>query len=253
MLTAAKPLFVRIALLGAVLLASACSTPSQPGGINDPYEVSNRKVHTFNKGVDRTIVRPASTAYGTVVPKPGRILISNFSDNLGQPSNVLNSLLQGRIEDAGHSTFRFAVNTVFGLGGLLDFASDMGLEDRGTDFGETLYVWGVPEGAYAEFPFVGPSTARHATGRVVDLLTNPLRGAAEAPDAAVRTAANVASGLDTRYRLSDTIDSILYDSADSYAQTRLIYLQNRRFELGVDASGTDLDPFEDPYDSFPIE
>ncbi|MEL7176774.1 MAG: VacJ family lipoprotein [Pseudomonadota bacterium] len=249
MFTAAKSSIARIALLGAVVLVSACSTPSQPDGINDPFEQTNRQTHEFNRGVDRIVLRPTSNAYGTVVPERARNGIANFANTLNQPADVVNSLLQGRVENAGHSTFRFLVNAVFGLGGVLDPATDMGLEDRDTDFGETLYVWGVPEGVYGELPIVGPVTERHAAGKVVDLFTNPLSTVLEGPQAAAQTAANVASGFGTRYRLSDTIDSILYDSADSYAQARLIYLQNRRFKLGVDSSGTDLDPFEDPYDS----
>ncbi|MEL6510240.1 MAG: VacJ family lipoprotein [Pseudomonadota bacterium] len=249
MFTAAKPSITRIALLGAVVLVSACSTPSQPDGINDPFEQTNRQTHEFNRGVDRIVLRPTSNAYGTVVPERARNGIANFANTLNQPADVVNSLLQGRVENAGHSTFRFLVNAVFGLGGVLDPATDMGLEDRDTDFGETLYVWGVPEGVYGELPIVGPVTERHAAGKVVDLFTNPLSTVLEGPQAAAQTTANVASGFGTRYRLSDTIDSILYDSADSYAQARVIYLQNRRFKLGVDSSGTDLDPFEDPYDS----
>lgn len=253
MIYAAKSSMVRAALLGAALLVSACATSQPSAEINDPYEATNRKTHEFNRGLDRLIVRPTSNAYGTVVPLPARIVVTNFADNLNEPGNVVNSLLQGRIEDAGHSTFRFAVNTVFGLGGLLNPASDMGLEDRSTDFGETLYVWGVPEGVFGELPVVGPVTARHAVGKFVDLFTNPLRVVAEGPEVTVQTAANVAAGFGTRYRLSETIDSILYDSADSYAQSRLIYLQNRRFELGADTEGSDIDPFEDPYDLFPLQ
>lgn len=243
----------RAIIVCAALFLTGCSTPSQPDGINDPYEVTNRKVHNFNRGLDRSILRPASNAYGTVVPEPARNGVANFANNLNQPANVVNALLQGRVENAGHNTFRFLVNTTFGLGGLLDPATEMGLEDRRTDFGETLYVWGVAEGAYRELPVVGPATQRYAAGRLVDLFTNPLRFALDGPQATARTAANVASGLGARYRLSDTIDSVLYDSADSYAQARLIYIQNRRFKLGVDATGTDLDPFEDPYDSLPVQ
>lgn len=253
MFNAVTSSIVRVALLGAVILLSACGTPSQPDGINDPYEVTNRKTHEFNRGIDRIVLRPTSNVYGTVVPEPARNGVANFANNLNQPGNVVNALLQGRIENAGHNTFRFVVNTIFGLGGLLDPATDMGLGDRTTDFGETLYVWGVPEGVYGELPVVGPITERHAAGKVVDLFTNPLRTVLEGPEAAAQGAANVASGFGTRYRLSDTIDSILYESADSYAQSRLIYLQNRRFKLGVDSSGTDLDPFEDPYDSLPLQ
>ena len=112
----------------------------------------------------------------------------------------------------------------------------MGLPARESDFGQTLHVWGVDEGAYLELPFLGPSTQRDATGDVVDFVLNPLRYAELDEARAAITAAQVGEGLGDRYRLSVVIDEVLYQSADSYAQTRSLYLQNRRFELGEDAA-----------------
>ena len=139
---------------------------------------------------------------------------------------------------------RFVINSTLGFGGLFDVASDFGIEDHETDFGETLHVWGAGEGAYVELPFLGPSTQRDAVGKVVDLFTNPLSYTLDDPESYYGPVASVASGLGNRGRFSDTIDSILYDSADSYAQARLIYLQNRRFELGQEDQGAEIDPFE---------
>ena len=122
-------------------------------------------------------------------------------------------------------------------------------------FGGTLAAWGAPEGAYLELPLLGPSTQRDAAGKVVDLFTNPLSYVLVAPERHAGTVARVFDRVGTRDRFGDTIDSVLYESADSYAQTRLIYLQSRRFELGDAASGayadpyaeTVTDPYEDPY------
>lgn len=212
-------------------------------GISDPYEGNNRKVHAFNRNVDRAIVRPASQGYTTILPDKIEDTVSNFATNLGTPSVMVNSLLQGDLRGAGISLTRFVVNTTVGLGGIIDASSELGIAQHDTDFGETLYVWGAAEGPYVELPLIGPSTTRGAYGRFVDLFTNPLSYVVDSPESYYGTGASVASGLSTRGRFTDTIDSILYDSADSYAQARLIYMQNRRFELGDTEQETEIDPF----------
>lgn len=249
--------FARRSLVAASFLALAallagCSPAPIPTGIDDPNEARNREVHAFNKQVDRNLVRPVSQAYGTVVPGPVRRGFSNFSANADMPRMVVNNVLQGRAEDAIHNTFRFLVNTTFGIGGLLDPATDMGLAERETDFGETLHVWGMAEGPYREVPVFGPSTRRDSLGSIVDLVLNPLSYELPDDERLALTGLGVASELDERYRFTSTYDSILYESADSYAQARLAYLQNRRFELGgsvADVSGDPLsDPYYDPYE-----
>jgi len=241
----------------ALALLAACGGPHssslQPGVINDPYEGTNRKVHAFNRGLDRALVRPAARGFTTIVPDEIEDSVGNFAENLGQPSVVVNSVLQGDLRGAELSTVRFLTNTVLGFGGLFDAAGEFNLPEHDTDFGETLHVWGVGEGAYVELPVLGPSTTRDTVGRVVDLFTNPLTYELPEPERYYSTGAAVASRLSDRGRFSDTVDSILYESADSYAQSRLIYLQNRRFELGQagDAGSLDpysADPFADPYE-----
>lgn len=212
--------------------------------VHDPYETRNRKVHEFNKGLDRSVVRPVARAYGTAVPQPVRAGVANFADYLDTPKYILNDVAQGNGRDAVHNVFRFAFNTVFGFG-VLDPATEAGLERRSTGFGETLYVWGVPEGAYLEAPVFGPSTERDTAGRIVDIVTNPVSYVLEDEAAAIPIVAGALTGLNARYEFGDTIDSVLYESADSYAQTRSIYLQNRRFELGQETDDFDFDPYED--------
>ena len=142
---------------------------------------------------------------------------------------------------------RFVFNTIFGIGGLGDPAGELGLYEDETDFGETLHVWGAAEGAYVELPVLGPSTERDAVGKVVDLFLNPLSYVLPKPEKYYATGVKVVSKVGDRGRYSDTIDSVLYDSADSYAQARTIYLQNRRFELGGDDDDAYVDPYDDPY------
>ncbi|MCB6179536.1 VacJ family lipoprotein [Rhodobacter sp. Har01] len=241
--------------LVAVLLLAGCAGAPASQGIHDPLESFNRAVHASNKTSDRLLVRPASQAYGAVVPEPLRQGVSNLADVLALPGDIANGLLQGNVEEAGTNLVRLAVNLTFGLGGVIDFADAAGIPEHKTDFGETLAVWGVGEGPYLELPVLGPSTARDAVGSVVDLALNPLNGVLEGDDRIAAAAAGVLSRLNDRYRYSATVDSILYDSADSYAQARLLYLQNRRFALGQSGGGaaegaTDdsfIDPYEDPY------
>jgi len=244
-----------------LVFLTACSVPegAPPGGIHDPYESTNRSVHQFNKGVDRAVLRPVAIGYATVVPVEVQQSVGNFADNLATPGYVVNDILQARLDHALVNTYRFVVNSTIGIGGLVDAAAIYGVPPQPSDFGETLHVWGVPEGAYRENPVFGPSTERDTAGRIVDLFTNPLGYVLNEPEAYYGTVANVADKVGQRGRLKRTIDGVLYDSADSYAQARLAYLQSRRFELGQGslaggAAGTLDDPYgssdvmDDPYE-----
>ena len=235
-------------VLATAVLTSACATQDPAakaaGEIFDPYENTNRSVHQFNKGLDRYAFRPASKGYVAVVPPDMVTAFGNFAENLSKPGDAVNYLLQGNIKGAGQALGRFAVNTVLGIGGLGDPASDFKMAEARTDFGETLHVWGAGEGAYVELPAYGPSTTRDAVGIVVDFFTNPLSQLENNPAEDLQIPAEVVDQLGNRGTYSDTIDSILYESADSYAQGRQIYLQNRRFELGQEDAGSEIDPFE---------
>lgn len=245
---------ISIAVAGLSLLA-ACGAAPGPEGINDPWENGNRNVHGFNRGVDRILVGPASKGYGSVLPEPVQRVVGNLADTLDLPGDIANNLLQGRIGNAGQNTLRLATNLTFGIGGLFDFSTALGLHGKPSDFGETLHVWGVGEGPYMELPLAGPSTARDTAGMVVDLVLNPVRLALPEKEAMAATVMKLFSRLGDRDRYSETVESILYDSADSYAQARLLYLQNRRFQLGqggggsagAEAGGPDdfIDPYED--------
>ena len=238
-----------VAFVLAVMAASisGCARAPVSQNISDPHEARNRAVHEENVALDRALVRPASTAYGTVLPAPLQQGVGNFASNLSLPSMVVNNILQGDIHGAGQNTMRFLFNTVFGIGGIFDPASEAGLFADNADFGQTLYVWGVPEGDYVVLPVIGPSTERHTIGRVVDLFTNPLSYAIDTPENRLIAISGGASRLGDRYRFSDTVDSILYESADSYTQAQLLYLQNRRFSLGAEVKDNDFDELEDLY------
>ena len=226
-----------------------CTAAPPNAEFNDPYEQANRNIHAFNRGIDKIVLRPSSQVYGSIVPDPVKTGIGNLASNLNQPGYVLNDLLQGRIEDAGHNTFRFLINTIVGVGGIFNPADSFSLEERDTDFGETLYVWRAEEGVYLELPFLGPSTVRDATGSVVDVVLNPLNTMVGQDQASAVLGVSIASRVGDRYQYSGFVDSILYESADSYAQARLLYLQNRRFDHSGDEDNEEayFDPFEDKF------
>lgn len=234
------------ALLAAGLL-SACATPPPEqrasGEVFDPYEDMNRKTHAFNVAVDKAFFRSASKGYSKIVPDPMLDSVGYFSDNLSMPSVFVNSLLQGDVRQAGVAALRFVINSTVGFAGLADPSTDFGIAQADTDFGETLYTWGFGEGAYVELPLYGPSTARDSIGVIADFFTNPLTFAPQRPIENIGVITWVLDQMGNRGRYSETVDSILYDSADSYAQARTIYLQNRRFELGQSDAAAEIDPY----------
>ena len=233
----------------ALIALGACSTPPDGADVHDPYEPVNRVTHTFNKGVDTVVFRPVSQVYGTVLPNPVRQGLSNAAENLDAPRSMVNHVLQGEGEDAIHNLFRFALNTTLGVFGVFDVATSFGLEERETGFGDTLAGWGVQEGAYQELPIFGPSTERDTVGFIGDIVMNPIGAVLPEDSDEIAGLTSVPSVLNTRYTFADTLDGILYDSADSYVQLRLYYLESRRFELGGQAGATDaFDPYEDLYD-----
>jgi len=236
--------------LAALLALSACAEPGGTFDPPDPYEAENRQAHAFNRGLDSYALRPASVGYVTILPEPMRMAVANFSSNFSTPGDIINDVLQGNFNDAGHNLLRFVVNTTIGLGGIFDTASAGGIEARGSDFGETLAVWGVQEGAYLEVPFLGPKTERHLVGDAVDFALNPLNYLFGAEYTLIVLGAGTATVLDNRFVLGDTLDEILYNSADSYALLQSLYLQNRRFELsesGVAGGDAGFDVYEDLY------
>ena len=252
-----RPLLTVPALLATALFLSACASEealNAPGGIYDPHEEVNRANHEMNKTLDRVLIDPLSQGWGNNTSSGLRQGVSNFSAHLSLPNDIINSALQGNLGDALQNTGRFAVNTVIGIAGFLDPAADLGWTRVNTDFGETLHVWGAAEGPFVELPFYGPSTSRDTVGIAVDLVLDPFFVVVTGPEVYVGAVAYVFDAMGSRYDFDATVDSILHESADSYAQSRSIYLQNRRYELGITAEDlyldSGLDPYSDPYEDF---
>ncbi|WP_246040542.1 MlaA family lipoprotein [Roseovarius arcticus] len=245
-----SPLAPRAAICAVLFaLLAACGHQPDPavtrGAPYDPYEQSNRLNHERNKKIDRAVLRPIAKGYSAFVPDDVETVVSNFSINLSLPGAMVNSAMQGNGVGLTSDFYRFLVNSTLGLGGLIDVATDLNMPPAtSADFGQTLYTWGVHEGPYIVLPVIGPNTSRAAAGRVVDLFTNPLTYVIEDPESYYVAGTRVSRGLTARGRYADSIDSVLYDSADSYAATRSLYLQNRRYKVGNRSSETYLDPYD---------
>ena len=222
-------------------ILGACSAPLEVG-ISDPFEPSNRQVHEINKSLDKNIVRPIAVLYGDSTPVQLQSAVNNIAMNFSLPSNSINYILQGEIKSASNSSMKFLVNSTLGVIGIYDASSQLGIKSEKTDFGETMAKWGIGEGPYLDILVLGPSNQRDGIGRMVDIVFDPV-GLIGAGPKGVATVTSLAFGLSARSQFRESIDSILYQSADSYAQSRLFFLQNRRYELGTNQTMPYIDPY----------
>jgi phospholipid-binding lipoprotein MlaA len=218
----------RIGLAGLVfVLLGGCATV--PGGNpRDPLEGFNRGVAKFNDDLDQALVRPLATAYKDVVPQLARTGIGNFFSNLRDAWSAVNSGLQLNGQAAAESVMRFSVNTVFGVLGLFDVATEMRIERHREDFGQTLGRWGVPTGPYLVLPVLGPSTLRDALALPVDRAGNIVAGL---DNVATRNALTVLDLVDGRARLLG-VGAMMEEAAlDKYSFVRDVYLQRRSSDV----------------------
>lgn len=228
----------------ALIMLSACSVAPAGVSVHDPYEAQNRSIHMLNKNLTGGLSSDDSS--GPRIPQGIARPVIDFADNLAMPGVILNNALQGDAMSAGSNTLRFLFNSVVGVFGIFDPADAIGLVEIDADFGQTLAVWGAPEGAYLELPLLGPSTERDLAGDIIDVVIDPLGAFLTGDQQIAATVGTVAGRVAKIDQLGDTIGGVLNESADSYAQARLIYLQNRRFELGIEATEV-ADPYADLY------
>jgi phospholipid-binding lipoprotein MlaA len=160
---------IALALAVSTTLAG-CATGPNP---RDPYEKFNRQMFKFNDAVDRVALKPAATAYKQVLPTFVQTGVSNFFGNLSDLWTGANNLMQGKGQDGMSDLTRFALNSTFGLVGLLDIASEAGLHKHNEDFGQTLGAWGMPSGPYLMLPLLGPSTVRDTVVMPIDIAADP--------------------------------------------------------------------------------
>lgn len=191
----------------------------------DPFEPFNREVSRFNEGVDAVVLKPGATLYRENVPPLVRTGVSNFFGNLGDAWSAVNSALQLKVRNAAENAMRFSVNTFFGLGGILDLASEMNIERHREDFGKTLGHYGVPSGPYVVLPLLGPSTLRDSLARPVDYKGDLVR---EIDSFGTRNSLYVLRAVDARANLLRASDVLEGAALDKYSFTRDAFLQRRR-------------------------
>lgn len=218
-------------ILGSTLWLTGCaSVPQHTHSENDPWERYNRSMTAFNDDVDKILLKPAAQAYKEIVPSPARQGVTNVIANFGDAWSFVNNLLQLNAEGSFNSLVRFSVNTVLGFGGVLDIASEAGIERHKRDFGLTLARWGVPSGPYVVLPLLGPSTVRDGLGLVVDRQGDwAQRPIHHIPTRNMRYALWI---LDKRANLLEAEAVLDTMALDKYSFTRDAYLQMRAQRAG---------------------
>ncbi len=206
------------------LLLGACAGVPRDASlpVDDPNEDMNRHIMTANQ----EILRPAATVVNAAVPGPVHDRLHDFNSNLKEPRIFINDVLQGRVEAAAHTGARFAMNSVFGVAGLFDIATREGLQQESGDFGQTLFVWGLPAGPYVVRPWLGPATARDAAGSVADMFLDPV-GWAIGSQVYLSVGQSGLDAVEKLGQLKQAEDA----SIDFYSFVRSAYYQTRRAEL----------------------
>lgn len=222
---AAKAKFLLLVAAFAALSGCAAGLGAHP---HDPFEPWNRSISTFNDEVDAAILKPVATAYTDITPHFMRTGVNNFFDNLTGVWTAVNSVLQLKPQAAVESVMRVVVNTMFGLGGVLDVAGEMNIERHKADFGQTLGHWGVPPGPYLVLPLLGPSTLRDTVASTLiargDLVW-------QLNHIATRNSLYALRLIDKRSNLLRTTAVLDAVALDKYTFTRDIFLQVRRNEV----------------------
>ena len=264
---------MRAILLPLLLLLGACgdtlvvrggveapSAASQYAGATDPgdpFERVNRTILDINTVADDNLFRPVAETYRALVPEFGRLRLRAFLDNLGEPLIFANNLLQLRLEAAGTSFGRFAMNTTLGGAGLFDVATAQGLARQSGDFGQTMARYGLDHGPYLMLPVTGPSNLRDAVGDAVDGFGNPLLLALGPVFSAytlgvLNTTRGTLGGIDLRAENLDTLDILRADSLDYYARLRSVIRQRRDAELMALGRPSAMEALDDPGHSPPV-
>ena len=213
--------FIACGLVGVVLLGGCASA----GNPRDPLEPINRGIYHFNDGVDTMLFKPAAQVYQAVLPQFVRTGVHNFFSNINDVIVALNNLLQGKFLNAVSDVGRIALNSTVGLLGVIDVATEVGLEKHNEDFGQTLGHWGIGDGAYLVIPILGPSNVRDAFGLFVDFKTDPITYVDPSRDR------NILWGVrfvNRRAELLDTSTILEAAALDPYEFVRDAYLQRRR-------------------------
>lgn len=212
---------VLAALAATMNMAGCASTANNP---RDPFEGFNRVMFSVNEGID-VVVKPVAKGYDKVMPSPVKTGIGNFFGNIADLWIAVNNFLQGKPAEGASDIGRVLVNSTVGIVGLIDVASDLGMEKHAEDFGQTLGKWGVGEGPYLFWPIIGPRNVRDTFGFAVDASADPV---VHLHDVSARNTLIGIRFIDLRASLLPA-DKVIEEAAfDKYNYIRDAYFQNRR-------------------------
>jgi phospholipid-binding lipoprotein MlaA len=211
---------LRICVLAAVTSLAGCAATNP----KDPFESFNRAVFDFNDALDKAAIKPAAEAYSDL-PSFVQTGVNNFFGNLADVWTAANNLMQGKIGDGVTDVMRVAVNSTFGLGGLLDIGTEAGMTKHSEDFGQTLGKWGVKSGPYVVLPILGSSTLRDALATPLDYMANPWN---DVRPVHWRNPGAVVRGIDERANLLNASTLIEEAALDRYVFIRDAYMQRRQ-------------------------
>jgi len=234
-------------LLIGLSFSNACSNLNASTVQTDSLETINRPIYTMNDFIDRNFAEPIAETYIDYTPAPVRNSVSNFFDNVAYLNVILNDFLQGKGQQGLADSGRFLVNSTFGLFGIWDHATPLGLEKHNEDFGQTLGVWGVGEGSYLVLPFLGPNTIRDTPDLGVSTVTNILFYVSNP----IAVPVALLGFIDKRSRFDEAIKFRNDAAVEPYLFTREAYLQHRKFLIYDGDPPIEDDLFED--DLFPEE
>lgn len=207
----------------------------------DPWESWNRKVFAFNESLDANVLKPVATAYSEIVPAPIRTGIDNFFGNIGDAWSAVNLMLQGRFKAGVEQGMRFAVNSTLGLAGVLDIATEAGLEKNSQDFGKTLGKWGMGTGAYIVWPLFGPSSVRDSLALPLDWQASPAVVFDDGSKKVLITSLNIINTRANFLRAGDMLEGIALDKytfyRDAYLQRRGSFDDDEEVEVLVPGNG----------------
>lgn len=247
------------AALAVALATSACATQgtaerAKPADeVNDPLEPVNRYIFEVNFFLDEFVLKPIAWWYRAALPDPVQNGVNNVLQNMRTPWSFANDLMQGETDRAGISAARFGINTTLGVLGIFEVAEGMGFPEHDEDFGQTMAVWGVPEGPYLVLPIFGPSNPRDAIGSVVDDYGDPVNLYARIRDSNTNFPLyrGIGTGIDRRARNLESVDDLRRTSVDFYAAVRSLYRQNRAAAIrnGRQANDVPLPAFPDDDDN----
>ena len=225
---------IKICFIGIIFILSNTAASEI-----DPLKNINERTHNLNQTLDLQFASPIARFYKRVTPDFIEISITNFTRNMEDLSVAINNILQGKLNDGISDITRFTINSTLGICGFIDVASDLGLNKNDEDFGQTLAVWGVPDGPYLVLPGLGPSTMRDTLSMIPDAFLTPLWLIDHDRTAYSLTAIDL---VDTRARYLG-LESVVI--GDEYLFFRDAYLQSREFEILDGQVDDDFDEFDD--------